>query len=83
MLTTGHFIKGCVIVLTSIALLQACSKHGNETHPNASAKTEQVQSLAQVERVADGVILTLPDGPAKKVRLQVMADNIIRRQWER
>ena len=78
MLTTRHFIKSCVIGLASLALLQACSKNGNETNPTTSAETVQVQSLAQVERVADGVILTLADGPAKKVRLQVMADNIIR-----
>ena len=50
MLTTRHFIKSCVIGLASVALLQACSKNGNETNPTTSAETEQVQSLAQVER---------------------------------
>src|SRR5690554_6443136 len=78
MLKTRHIIRGCIIGLASVALLQACSRNNNETPSTTSTVAEHIQPLAQVERTADGVVLTLPEGPAKKVRLQVMADNIIR-----
>src|SRR5690606_38267478 len=77
MLKSRHIIRGSIIGLASVALLQACSRNNNETPSTTSTVAELIQPLAQVERTADGVVRTLPEGPAKKVRLQVMADNII------
>jgi alpha-D-xyloside xylohydrolase len=78
MLSTKHLIRSCVFGLASLALLQACSKNGDDVTTTQVADTAQVQTLAQVERTADGVVLTLANSTTKKVRLQVMTENIIR-----
>ncbi|WP_331353231.1 TIM-barrel domain-containing protein [Cellvibrio sp. UBA7671] len=72
-------IKHCIIGVASVALLQACSKQsGNESTSNTTAPTQQVKALAQVEKTAEGVVITLAEGAVKKVRLQVMSEKIIR-----
>src|SRR5690606_14117377 len=78
MLKTRHIIRVCIIARASAALLQACSRNNNETPSTTSTVAEHIKPLAQVKRTADGVVLTPPQETAKKVRLQVMADNIIR-----
>lgn len=74
---TKHILTYGLIGLASVCALQACSDK------NESSKTVAVssaQELAQVERTADGVVITLPhsNAGARKVRLQVMTDKIIR-----
>ena len=79
MLSAKHLIKGCVIGLASVALLQGCSKGNDETTvTQETSSAVQQQKLAQVERTAHGVVLTLPEGDTKKLRLQVMSEKIIR-----
>lgn len=72
-------ITHCVIGMASVALLQACSKQsGSETTSATPAPAQQVKALTQVEKTADGVVLTLAEGQVKKVRLQVINEKIIR-----
>lgn len=79
MLSAHQWLRHCIIGVASVALLQACSKQtGNESSSSAKSATEQVKALAQVERTAEGVVLTLPEGTVKKLRLQVMGERIIR-----
>lgn len=75
-LSKKAMITYCIIGVASVvALLQGCSKSENE----ATATTaEQVKSLAQVEKTAEGVVLTLAASTVKKVRLQVISEKIIR-----
>jgi alpha-D-xyloside xylohydrolase len=79
MMAAKHIMKYGLIGLASICLLQACS---DKTATESSGKTEATQSASQVEtqveKTADGVVLTLAQGAVKKVRLQVMSDKIIR-----
>ena len=77
MLMAKNRIKQCIMGVAAVTLLQACSK---STEPESTVATAaaQVQTLAQVERTAEGVIITLPKGEVKKVRLQVMSEKIIR-----
>lgn len=79
MLSAKKLITHCILGMASVALLQACSKQsGNEPASSSSAPVEQVKSLAQFEKTADGVIVSLLQGQVKKVRLQVMSEKIIR-----
>ncbi len=72
-------IRHCVLGMASVALLQACSKQfGNESTPANQVPAQQAKALTQVEKTADGVILTLAEGQVKKVRLQVINEKIIR-----
>lgn len=77
MLSAKQILKHCVIGMASVALLQGCSKSSEES-ANSQTATEQVKSLAQFEKTADGVVVTLAEGAIKKVRLQVMSEKIIR-----
>jgi alpha-D-xyloside xylohydrolase len=76
MIAAKRIIKFGVIGLASICLLQACSN--KSATESASAIKVATKSATQVEKTADGIVLTLSQGPAKKVRLQVMSDKIIR-----
>lgn len=79
MLSAKQIFKHCLIGVAAITIIQGCSKQsGSETTTANSAPAEQVRNLAQVEKLADGVVLTLADGQVKKVRLQVMSEKIIR-----
>lgn len=77
MTSANQWIKACVLGVASVALLQACSKHSEETTA-AKPASEQVQAQASYEKTANGVVLSLTQGAVKKVRLQVMSDSIIR-----
>ena len=79
MLSAHPWLRHCIIGVASVALMQGCSKQsGSESSSGAQPATEQVKTLAQVERTADGVVLSLPSGAVKKLRLQVMSEKIIR-----
>ncbi|WP_258544399.1 glycoside hydrolase family 31 protein [Alteromonas lipotrueae] len=58
--------------LMSITVLSGCSKDATQT------SSAQVESAGTVQHIEHGVIVTPTQGQAKAVRLQVMADNIIR-----
>src|SRR6188768_4128597 len=78
-LSNKAIITHCIIGVASVALLQACSKQsGNEPSSATVTSIAQVKPLAQVEKTAEGVVLTLAEGAVKKVRLQVMSEKIIR-----
>lgn len=77
MLSAKQIFKRCVIGVASVALLQGCSK-SSEDSANSQTTSEQVKTLAQFEKTADGVVVTLAEGAAKKVRLQVISEKIIR-----
>lgn len=54
-----------LIVLVGM-LMTACDRSGERGQP------------VRIQKTADGLIVTLKSGPAKKVRLQVMSDKVIR-----
>ena len=72
-MTIKQIVKCSILGIASICLLQAC----NDKNKQAGAETQHVKALAQVEQTADGAIFTLPQGAAKKLRLQVMSENVI------
>jgi len=73
MLSAKQIIRHCVIGMVAVALLQGCSKSSDDTKSDVG----QVKELAQFEKTGDGIVLTLAEGPVKKLRLQVMSEKII------
>jgi alpha-D-xyloside xylohydrolase len=73
MISTKKLLASLMLGAVPIALLPGCDSSSQNIQ-----QAEQHKPLGTVEKTDSGVVVTLPSGPAKKVRLQVMSDEIIR-----
>ena len=71
-----RFLAACVISITALAALAACNKLGQVDASGAAVQA--TGTVAAFERTSDGVVVTLASGAARRLRLQVINDRIIR-----
>ncbi|HRE42782.1 MAG TPA: glycoside hydrolase family 31 protein [Terricaulis sp.] len=64
-----HLLKGALLAIAALALPLIATGAPSEAH---------AQTSADVARTADGVVVIPQEGPARRVRLQVMGPRIIR-----
>lgn len=68
-----NFTRTFALGIIPLALLQACNSGSEQANANISSQKQ----LGQFEQTDNGIIVTLAESSADKVRLQVISDKII------
>jgi alpha-D-xyloside xylohydrolase len=78
---TRSFLRNCIVAAATIMLTQGCSKQESNSSSSSSATSvveQQALFESRVQKIDNGIIVSLPSASAKKIRVQLYTDDIVR-----